>query len=185
MDTRYADLQNQELNDLLGNLPEMELDNRATIEAETRLDKLGIPAVDKPGGDAPRYPEDLSLMDDLSLGKLYGQFMAFSGYCKYLVHLKDADILYAQNMLSTTKKVVKKKVSDISDSTKSKVTVDAKRDLVDGHPVVMALERALTTYEIQKKVAESRYSHYESCARALSREVARRELANDRRGGPR
>lgn len=154
-------------------------EHSAALRAEAKLKKLSIPPVTLPDAGELKFPGEMSALSDIVLGDIYGKFMSWSGYCRYLMTLKEADILVAKNRLLTVRRVLKNSAHERSQSVK--MTVDARRDFADAHPAVLALEKVLTNFEVERRVVEARYAHFENCSRALSREISRREMESERK----
>lgn len=163
------------LNEFLEKVRNTDLVNTIKRESVEKLDQIGIPKARIPVFEEPRYPEDITSIDLRSLGKLYGEFMAWSAYCKYLLKLKEADVLLAKNMVSQARKWAAREHGVTLSSRKGK-------EVIDSDETVLQLEAAQTEFEVQKTTLEARLDWFDECSKALSREISRRHMEYDRSG---
>lgn len=180
MSREIDSLKSMGLSELLADTPDLPVEFTDRLNAEAKLSKLKVPPVTPPVEDETelKYPADLSSIGDLILGTLYGKYMSWQGYCRYLLNLKEADVLLVNNMLGNVKKTLKREIHELPEGTR--MTVEAKRDFVECHPVVAGLEKVLTRFEIERSIVNGRFCHFEACAKALSREISRREMENSK-----
>lgn len=155
--------------DFLKKLTEYDLENTIQADAVRKLNALGMPKISVPDIEEPKYPADISLLGSQALGQLYGVFMGWVAYCKYLYQLKEADVLLAKSLVSQARRYVATELGITGSNKKEK-------DLIDNDDIVMKMEFILTEYEIQKTTVGSRLEFFDSCAKALSREISRRQL---------
>lgn len=160
-------------NEFLNKVRNPELINTIKKESAEKLDSLGIPKILAPDVEEPLYPGDVTMLDLKTLGTRYGEFMGWSAYCKYLFRLKEADVLLAKNMVSQARRWAMKELG-ISGSTKKE------KELIETDDTVLQLEAVLTEFEVQKATLEARLDWFDECAKALSREITRRQMEMDR-----
>lgn len=173
------------IEEVLESIPALPEEIQEIIDAEAKLDKLNVPRVVPPlteDGELssePKYPADLSAIGDQFLGQTYGMFMAWSGYMRYLLNLKEADILVTKGRLNLYRKMLRREV-DKSYSELGLKTQEMRGNYVEADSVLLQLEKLLLRFESEKKVVEARYYHFDSCSRALSREISRREYEKEK-----
>lgn len=171
--------QSEEFNRILNSIPPLEVELTERIAAEAKLEKLKVPkpTIPEMEEDEPLiYPRDLSGIADQMLGKTYGQYMAWTGYCRYLLNLKEADILLVKNTQAILKKQLKAEAAELQYLK----TVEARKDYVELNGAVIQLDKLLTEFEVEKQVVEARFYHFDNCSKALSREISRRDAERDR-----
>lgn len=160
-------------NEFLEKVRNPELVNTIKSDSLAKLDKMGVPNAHIPESEEPRYPGDITALELKALGKLYGEFMGWAAYCKHLFQLKEADVLLAKNMVSQARRWAMRE-RGISGATKKE------KDLIDTDETVLQLEAVQTEFEVQRTTLEARLDWFDECAKALSREITRRQMELER-----
>jgi len=142
-----------------------EFENPVRRESNQRLKELGLPKFEWSHHSIDPFPDDVTRLDDETLGRYYSQYMELVGYIEYLMANKEADILLVKSAIS---RYIKNSIS-----TENVKKADAER-----REIVIALESTLTDLEIQYKIIEARFRFYDACSKALSRDLTRRVNKN-------
>lgn len=164
---------NQQLSDIMSQIEPLDSEFQEIIDTEAKLEKLGVPPVHTPddSSEPPKYPSDLSGVGNTELGDTYGKFMAWSGYLRYLSNLKTADILLTKNRIH----VISSMLRDSASKDNALKNSDQRKAYVESDGTILQLEMLLAKFEAEKSIVDARYYHFDNCAKALSREISRRE----------
>lgn len=120
--------------------------------------------------DPPKYPPDMVALGPEDLGRAYNDFMAWQGYLRYALTVKEADITLLKGYLNTVRKVLH---ADLVVGGKKDKEV---KEAVDHDETVIALEKLLTETEVEQQYIQAQFYFYETRAKTLSREISRRGL---------
>lgn len=164
------------INDIYEGLRKNKLKNEFLLSAEEKLSRLSVPRPEVPEEQPPKFPADITLLNDNELGYYYGRFMGWKGYISYLVTLKEADELYYRNALNIARKYIANEITSSGNFAGLKKTEI--KEMVESSQLVIELEYWRSEAEVEKLAAKGRLEYFDSCAAALSREISRRELKN-------
>lgn len=125
-----------------------------------------LPRVYSPADTEVAYPADLVALDSQGLSNTYGAFMGWAGYCKYNMTLVESKILALKSIQKAYMNTLGKDYAEVKPS-KAKQLMLADTDLVK-------LDTFIAELTFEFKNIEARYEYFDSCAKALSRELSRR-----------
>ena len=131
-----------------------------------------LPKVRSPEDNDVSYPADLVALDSQGLSNTYGAFMGWAGYCKYNMTLVESKILALKNIQKAYLNTLGKDYAELKPS-KAKQMMLADSDLVK-------LDTFLAELTFEYKNIEARYEYFDSCSKALSRELSRRIAETDK-----
>jgi hypothetical protein len=127
-----------------------------------------LPIVPAPEDADVKYPEDLTQVDGSGIGVLYGKFMGWAGYLKYLLNLSESKVLYLKSVIATYSAVTEKELRESGEKPgKIKLLISADQDLA-------MLETYLAELQFESKSIEARFEYFDTCSKAISRELSRR-----------
>lgn len=132
------------------------------------LPDISLPDVTVPVDIDLRYPEDLTEVDGSGIGVLYGKFMGWAGYFKYLLNTVESKVLYLKSAIKNYAALTERELVDNgvpAKNIKSAVALDL--DL-------LMLEQFLAELVYEAKLLEARFEYFDSCSKAISRELSRR-----------
>lgn len=141
--------------------------------AVASCEKAGLYAP-KPPKDIPDFPDDLSVVSPMELGRLHTVYAAVVYYAQYLAQLADLDLMDA------TTKFEHEAARELLlvDMVKYK-NVQERRAVADTQPTVVTAREVMEKARAKRELAKVHQQGYERLAGAVSREISRRQIESE------
>lgn len=133
------------------------------------MPKWAFPAIERPSfTDELRFPEDLTQLSSVALGKFHGQFTSMLAYANSVLAEAVVEKLRVESTISKefNRRVVALSVQDVQ---KWKIN-----NIVESSLVMLDLKDKLLDCNVRIETVRTYRENYEKYAGALSREMSRR-----------